>query len=139
MADDQTNGGLGIEAFVPFFKAFCNGTRAGIVEQLLGGERCVCELTTDVDASQPLVSHHLAVLRDTGFVRMREEGPRTYALGERGLPSAFQDDPESCGARSQMVDGLVDLVELEGLADGCDVVTGCEVQHGQRGGRAARG
>ncbi|HSL94548.1 MAG TPA: metalloregulator ArsR/SmtB family transcription factor [Thermoleophilia bacterium] len=70
--------GPGIEAFVPFFKAFCNSTRAGIVEQLLGGERCVCELTADVEASQPLVSHHLAVLRGTGFVRMREEGTRTY-------------------------------------------------------------
>jgi ArsR family transcriptional regulator len=68
----------GIDTFVPFFKAFCNSTRAGIVEQLLGGERCVCELTTDVDASQPLVSHHLAVLRATGFVRTREEGSRTY-------------------------------------------------------------
>jgi ArsR family transcriptional regulator len=70
--------GPGIEAFVPFFKAFCNSTRAGIVEQLLGGERCVCELTADVEASQPLVSHHLAVLRGAGFVRMREEGTRTY-------------------------------------------------------------
>ena len=34
-----------IEDFVPFFKAFCNGTRAQIVEFLLGGERCVCEMT----------------------------------------------------------------------------------------------
>ena len=67
-----------IEDFVPFFKAFCNGTRAGLVEQLLNGERCVCELTADGDASQPLVSHHLAVLRDTGFVLTRSEGTRTY-------------------------------------------------------------
>lgn len=66
-----------INDFVPFFKAFCNGTRAGLIEQLLGGERCVCELTADGDASQPLVSHHLAVLRDTGFVRTRSEGTRT--------------------------------------------------------------
>ena len=67
-----------IEDFVPFFKAFCNATRAGLVEQLLQGERCVCELTADGDASQPLVSHHLAILRDTGFVRSRGEGTRTY-------------------------------------------------------------
>ena len=70
--------GAAIADFVPFFKAFCNGTRAGIVEQLLAGERCVCELTADLEASQPLVSHHLAILRDTGFVRLREEGTRTY-------------------------------------------------------------
>jgi ArsR family transcriptional regulator, arsenate/arsenite/antimonite-responsive transcriptional repressor len=61
-----------------FFKAFCNGTRAGIVEQLLTGERCVCEITAHLGMSQPLVSHHLAILRETGFVRSRGSGARTY-------------------------------------------------------------
>jgi DNA-binding transcriptional ArsR family regulator len=28
--------------------------------------------------SQPLISHHLAILRQTGFVRSRGEGARTY-------------------------------------------------------------
>jgi DNA-binding transcriptional ArsR family regulator len=64
--------------FVPFFKAFCNSTRAQIIEFLLGGERCVCEMTGPLDVSQPLVSHHLALLRDAGLVRMRNEGARTY-------------------------------------------------------------
>ena len=64
--------------FVPFFKAFCSPTRAQIIEFLLGGERCVCEMTGSLDQSQPLVSHHLAYLRDAGLVRMRGEGARTY-------------------------------------------------------------
>ena len=64
--------------YVPFFKAFCNSTRAQIIEFLLGGERCVCEMTGPLDVSQPLVSHHLALLRDAGLVRMRNEGARTY-------------------------------------------------------------
>ena len=62
----------------PFFKAFCNPTRAQIIEFLLGGERCVCEMTGPTGMSQPLVSHHLAILRDTGFVRARGSGARTY-------------------------------------------------------------
>lgn len=64
--------------FVPLFKALGNATRAQIVEFLLQGERCVCEMTGPLDVSQPLVSHHLALLRDTGLVKMREEGARTY-------------------------------------------------------------
>ncbi len=64
--------------FVPFFKALCNSTRAQIIEFLLGGERCVCEMTGPLDQSQPLVSHHLALLRDAGLVSMRGEGARTY-------------------------------------------------------------
>jgi ArsR family transcriptional regulator len=61
-----------------FFKALANPTRAQIVEFLLERERCVCEMTGPLDISQPLVSHHLALLRDAGLVRMRSEGARTY-------------------------------------------------------------
>jgi ArsR family transcriptional regulator len=73
----------GVEAtsiadFTAFFKAFCNSTRADIVEQLMSGEKCVCEIAAHVAGSQPLVSHHLATLRDAGFVKMRGEGARTY-------------------------------------------------------------
>jgi ArsR family transcriptional regulator, arsenate/arsenite/antimonite-responsive transcriptional repressor len=64
--------------FVPQFKALGNPTRTAIVEQLLGGERCVCEITANLRMSQPLVSHHLAVLRDAGFVCARGQGARTY-------------------------------------------------------------
>lgn len=67
-----------IEDFIPFFKAFCNSTRAQIVEFLLSRERCVCEMTGPLDVSQPLVSHHLAMLRDLGLVKARDEGARTY-------------------------------------------------------------
>ena len=64
--------------FIPFFKALSHPTRAQIVEFLLGGERCVCEMTGPLDQSQPLVSHHLALLRDAGLLRMRSEGARIY-------------------------------------------------------------
>ena len=67
-----------IEDYVPLFKALCNSTRAQIMEFLLGGERCVCEMTGPLDLSQPLVSHHLGLLRDAGLVNMRDEGARTY-------------------------------------------------------------
>jgi ArsR family transcriptional regulator len=67
-----------IERFVPFFKAFSNSTRAKIVGLLLGGERCVCEITGPIGQSQPLISHHLSLLRAAGLVRSRGEGARTY-------------------------------------------------------------
>ena len=63
---------------VAFFKALANPIRAQIVEFLLHGERCVCEMTGPLDISQPLVSHHLALLRDAGLIRQRNEANRTY-------------------------------------------------------------
>ncbi len=77
ITEDPAKTGSIIE-FVPFFKAIGNPTRAQIIEFLLRGERCVCEMTGPLDLSQPLVSHHLALLRDAGLVHMRSEGTRTY-------------------------------------------------------------
>jgi ArsR family transcriptional regulator len=106
--------------FVPFFKAFCNSTRAQIIEFLLGGERCVCEMTGPLDVSQPLVSHHLALLRDAGLVSMRSEGARTYYSIEwerfdgdlaaflgyverlRAAPPARSDKNSACAVRGKI-------------------------------------
>ena len=74
----MTRPGNAIEDYMPLFKALCNTTRAQIVEFLLSGERCVCEMTGPLDVSQPLVSHHLALLREAGIVNARDEGARTY-------------------------------------------------------------
>jgi hypothetical protein len=38
----RTDHPISLVEMTPFFKAFCNATRSGIVEQLLTGERCVC-------------------------------------------------------------------------------------------------
>jgi ArsR family transcriptional regulator, arsenate/arsenite/antimonite-responsive transcriptional repressor len=77
IARDPAEAGSMVD-FVPFFKAFCHPIRAQIIEFLLGGERCVCEMTGPLDQSQPLVSHHLALLRDAGLITMRNEGTRSY-------------------------------------------------------------
>jgi hypothetical protein len=78
------------------------------------------------------------------WVRRREsgvQGPSDCARGGGRFPwavsSAFQDDAESCSAGTEVVDCFVDLVEGVGLADGCDVMAGCEVEHVECGGRAA--
>lgn len=33
-----------------------------------GGEACVCDISADIDVSQPTISHHLKVLRDAGLL-----------------------------------------------------------------------
>ncbi len=40
-----------------------------IVERLAAEELCVCHLVEDLALAQPLVSHHLRVLREAGLVR----------------------------------------------------------------------
>ncbi len=60
------------------FHALSDETRIGIIEMLRDGERCVCDLQTDLDAAQSRLSFHLKVLRDAGLVTDRKDGRWSY-------------------------------------------------------------
>lgn len=49
-------------------KALAEPARWRIVERLSAEELCVCHLVEDLELAQPLVSHHLKVLREAGLV-----------------------------------------------------------------------
>lgn len=54
-------------------------TRLAILRQLAGGEGvCACEFTTCCDVAQPTVSHHLKVLRESGWVRAERRASFIY-------------------------------------------------------------
>lgn len=56
------------------FRAFSDRTRLRILHMLRGGELCVCDLVTVIDAPQPKISRHLAYLRRARLVVARKEG-----------------------------------------------------------------
>lgn len=57
------------------FKNLSDETRLGIVLLLRErGELCVCELCTVLDQSQPKISRHLAMLRESGLLLDRKQG-----------------------------------------------------------------
>jgi len=80
-----------------------DGTRRHMLALLLvEQELCVCEMEAALDVIQPVISRHLALLRDGGWVASRREGRRIYyrlapipawaqlllrALAEGGVPS----------------------------------------------------
>ncbi len=57
-----------------WFYALSDETRLRVVELLVGGERCVCELQAAIGATQSRLSFHLKVLRDAGLVNDRRAG-----------------------------------------------------------------
>lgn len=58
-----------------FFESLSDETRRRILVLILRYEElCVCELFQALDAPQPKVSRHLAVLRDAGVLTQRREG-----------------------------------------------------------------
>jgi ArsR family transcriptional regulator, arsenate/arsenite/antimonite-responsive transcriptional repressor len=60
------------------FRAFADETRLRLLNLLLEGERCVCELCDILKVSQPNVSRHLGYLRRAGLVTMRQQGKWKY-------------------------------------------------------------
>ena len=59
-------------------KALAEPLRWRIVELLAFEELCVCHLVQELDVPQPLVSHHLRVLRDLGLVSTERYRYWTY-------------------------------------------------------------
>lgn len=55
-------------------KVLSDPTRLAVLETLMSGPKNVGELIEQLDVEQSLLSHHLAVLRDTGLVEATREG-----------------------------------------------------------------
>ena len=71
------------EQLAEVFKAASEPIRVRILALLAHGELCVCHVHSTLDAPQPTVSRHLAVLRRSGLVRARRDGSWVhYALTE---------------------------------------------------------
>ena len=64
------------------------------------GELCVCELTHALGLSQPMVSRHLALLRDDALVEARREGQWMYYRLHPQLPewatTILQTSAQAC-------------------------------------------
>ncbi|RLI92267.1 MAG: hypothetical protein DRO95_02715 [Candidatus Altiarchaeales archaeon] len=60
------------------FKALSDETRLKIVEFLLNGEKCVCEIVPFTERSQSTVSIQLSKLESLGIVESRREGKKIY-------------------------------------------------------------
>lgn len=59
------------------FKALADPVRLqlfSVIASHAGGEACVCDLAPFVDVSQPTISHHLRVLRESGLVASERRG-----------------------------------------------------------------
>lgn len=59
-------------------KALADPNRLRILNVLFQGEACVCDLQSVLELTQPLLSRHLAYLRNAGVVQDRRDGPRVF-------------------------------------------------------------
>jgi len=67
-----------IEAKANVLKALGHPTRLWMAEQLINGEKCVCELAETIDANFSTISKHLSVLKNAGVVEDEKRGKMVY-------------------------------------------------------------
>src|SRR5512145_1851387 len=74
---------------VEFAKALADETRQKIMKLTCCGWISVSEIVEQLGGvSQPTVSHHLAILREAGLVKVREQGKQTfYSLNQERVAS----------------------------------------------------
>jgi ArsR family transcriptional regulator len=99
---------------VTFARALADDTRQSIMELTCCRWMNVSEIQAEVGVSQPTVSHHLAILRQAGLVKVRSEGKHTYyrlnqekvvmCCGQ--LMLTFAPETETTGAMRQAIDEM---------------------------------
>jgi|SRR5512135_3454711 ArsR family transcriptional regulator len=60
------------------FKGVADRTRLRILNLLMHGQLCVCDIQSVLASSQPNVSRHLTYLKNSGLVLDRRDGARMY-------------------------------------------------------------
>lgn len=67
------------EKKVEIFKALANPVRLDIIDLLLEGEKCVCEIQQALKKyEQPHISKSLSRLKSIGLIKDRKEGLNVY-------------------------------------------------------------
>lgn len=59
-------------------KALAEPIRIELISALASGERCVCDLQSDLGLAQSRLSFHLKVMKQAGLVADRQEGRWVY-------------------------------------------------------------
>lgn len=80
---------LGIKMLHPvqLFKILSDDTRLTIIVLLReAGELCVCDICTATSLSQPKISRHIAILRESGLILDRREGKWVYYRLSPNMP-----------------------------------------------------
>lgn len=99
---------------VEFAKALADPTRQEIMSLICCREMSVGDIVEAVDVSQPTVSHHLAILRDAGLVRVRNEGKHTfYSLNQGKVVVCCGNLIEVFAPQSEVTEMITDTSALE--------------------------
>lgn len=79
-----------LEDLSHFFKMLGDPTRIRILQNIASGDRCVQDISTDLDMSPSAVSHQLRLLKQAHLVKGRRDGRHMlYSLDDDHVKTIF--------------------------------------------------
>ena len=66
------------EQFVGIMESLSDPIRINILELMMNGEICVCDIVKVTGLSQSKISYHIKILKDSGLITDRQEGRWVY-------------------------------------------------------------
>ena len=85
-----------VESRATTFAALSDPIRLSILDELSSGQRCVCDLQEMLDIAPNLLSYHLRMLREAGFVESTRRGRWVdYRLSAHAADRVASALPES--------------------------------------------
>ncbi len=67
-----------LDARAAVLKAMAHPSRLLVLEELARGEKCVCDLQTQIGSDMSTVSKHLSVLKTAGLIEARRAGMNVF-------------------------------------------------------------
>ena len=87
-----------------FFKVFSDETRLKILDSLLDGEKCVCDIAEEIQVSQSAVSHQLKNLRALNLVKTSKFGQNVkYGVVDDHIKVILEVGIEHINERSKTI------------------------------------
>ena len=66
------------DQFIGIRESLSDPIRINILELMMGGEICVCDIVKVTGLSQSKISYHIKILKDSGLISDRQEGRWVY-------------------------------------------------------------
>jgi len=88
------NQNIDLEGIVALGRALSNPKRVAILDLLMQGVQCNCELAAALGVGESLISHHMRLLEDTGLVQAEHDELDArwvyYAVAKSAMVEALQ-------------------------------------------------
>lgn len=108
----EENGCLSLAQLAPTLRVLADPTRLQILDSLLDGIQCNCNIKEILGLPMNLISHHLKILREAGFVHAQRDPEDARWI-------YYQIEPEALESLRNALSAALDPARLKPRGDQC--------------------